>query len=161
MASAAAKRAQFFSGWSVTPGQVFVSKLETVAATAYDPSGSTRRQPGGLRIGEPTEQRFSIRYRYQVDEREYEGNQVTPNHFTATGDPERWARQYPLGTKVTVHYNPARPDQAALESGASAARTAGRWAPGLMILGLGALVVGVIRAGRTGHHFGSTFMGDS
>lgn len=86
-----------------------------------------------------------VTYRYEVEGREYESTQVRlVEKFFREKRSDRAAR-YPEGTRVTVWYDPLRPERAVLEPGTSRGATAKAFvAAGIFcILSLGLVAVGV------------------
>ena len=59
-----------------------------------------------------------IVFSYQVDDRRYQRDLALPGGSGVTPDfAESYVKKYPQGTRVRVHYNPERPEQATLEPG--------------------------------------------
>jgi hypothetical protein len=88
-----------------------------------------------------TTYRAEVAYRYTVEGKEYAANRVFFGDSVATslsGPAARRIVKYPVGSKVTVFYDPARPSTAVLEPGAS-------WQNWLeLAFGLVFLVLGVL-----------------
>ena len=64
--------------------------------------------------------RPAVVYRYQVDGRRYESNQITPGEVFGSSAPEtaeRTVRRYPVGRAITPRYNPRNPAESVLEIG--------------------------------------------
>ena len=92
--------------WPVVTGKVVRSEL-------FRAPDSTVRS--GNRLGGDS-LRLRFRYLYQVGDASFQGDQITRDNAHA-GDMERtWANRYPVGTAVAVHYNPADPSVAVLET---------------------------------------------
>jgi Protein of unknown function (DUF3592) len=84
-----------------------------------------------------------IRYSYAVGDRRYEADTVWfggDYSSTSFGAHNATVQRYPVGAKVTVHYDPARPEVAVLEPGVFFSSYA-VFAFGVGLLGIGALVV--------------------
>ncbi len=59
-----------------------------------------------------------IRFSYSIDSNHHEGRvEFPPGTMPMPGFASNQLEKYPLGSKVTVYYNPQRPDQATLEPG--------------------------------------------
>lgn len=65
-----------------------------------------------------TEYSPDVSYIYQVEGREYDGSRIS---FGGTNGGEeeaiRYTQRYPIGKKVSVYYDPSRPERAVLEPG--------------------------------------------
>lgn len=60
-----------------------------------------------------------VDYRYAVSGQEYVGNQISVRRFrTRRVDVEAVLSKYPVGSRVVVYYDPAKPSAALLEPGA-------------------------------------------
>ena len=86
-----------------------------------------------------------VEYAYQVRGRDYRGNQIKLNVAVSGGQgyAERVVKRYPQGGEVAVHYNPARPSSAVLESSAGVT-----WIVALLALAMFALAasqLGVVK----------------
>lgn len=81
--------------WPTTPAEVLASSVEQ--------SGDNYK--------------FTVRYRYQRDGRDYESSTYHPNYGGDDdyGKEQRLAERYPVGAKTVCHVNPACPDEAVLE----------------------------------------------
>lgn len=95
-------RARKAASWSTVTGTVLLSRV--VSRTADDE-------------GAPRHFHAELRYRYELDGAVHESSRVT--FFDAGATDERPAAEFvarfPAGASVTVHYDPARPDQAVLD----------------------------------------------
>lgn len=92
--------------WPVVTGKVVRSELH------HAPGATARR---GVQFGDDS-LRLRFRYTYAVGGASFESDQVTRDNAHA-GDMERtWAKRYPVGAAVTVHYNPSDPSVAVLET---------------------------------------------
>ncbi|WP_166036607.1 DUF3592 domain-containing protein [Sphingosinicella sp. YJ22] len=84
--------------WPTTAGQVVETSVATVSGrtTAYAPV---------------------VRYRFEVNGTIYRNSKILltdhPN-FDAASEAEAYAAAYPVGSQVSVHYDPANPQRAAL-----------------------------------------------
>jgi hypothetical protein len=95
------------SGWPQTSGRIVTSTVEHY-----------RQRVGGARTGtlvtfyEPV-----IEYSYRVDDREYHSTQLSFGGKAAGSQEiaEARAARYPLGSEVTVHYDPKNPSNAVLD----------------------------------------------
>ncbi|MEO7548903.1 MAG: DUF3592 domain-containing protein [Ramlibacter sp.] len=105
MAIAGYRRFTEAQSWPRAIGKVIVSKV----GRHEDSTGGTR----GRRLHRPV-----IEFAYRVNGKDYRSGQHQLG--TTTGGSESWARsinaKYPVGAAVEVRYNPANPDDAALES---------------------------------------------
>jgi len=82
--------------WPTASGQVLVSEV-------------ARR----FRIG-ASSYVANVRYRYRVGNTDYEGGRVRFRNIFGWQDAEREVYRFPAGSRVTVHYNPSRPEEAVL-----------------------------------------------
>jgi uncharacterized protein DUF3592 len=90
--------------WPTTTGQVLESALERV--------------PGHGRVAPAYRAHF--RYRYEVVGHTYVGDRTSFGRLslgTGEGRAESLVRQYPAGTAVEVHYDPAQPNESVLQVG--------------------------------------------
>ncbi len=86
------------SGWAVTPGTVLTSEVET-------------RKIGSKKSSYP-----HIEYSYAVAGQEYRASRVSAIEISGS----EWivrkrTDKYPVGSTVSVHYNPANPSDATLQ----------------------------------------------
>nr|WP_320142826.1 DUF3592 domain-containing protein [uncultured Cohaesibacter sp.] len=97
------QEAQIPKDWQETPGQILESHVEALTQTKANGTPIEMFQP-------------HVRYRYEVDGRFLIGDQLSVHHPARTlrGVAETEIEDLPQGTNVTVHYNPAAPDQAVL-----------------------------------------------
>jgi hypothetical protein len=92
----------------------------TTPAVVVQSESSVATEPGDRRHDPSTMYSAAIRFRYNVDGREYTTDLL---HFGQTGgsgdssEAELRRLRYVLGSKATVSYNPARPSVAAAEPG--------------------------------------------
>ena len=88
----------------------------------------------------------SIHYRYRVHGRNYSGKEITYGRESLyTSWPERAQRkcnQYPVGSRVSVFYDPARPDVACLERGTGSQLLG--YVLALVFAGIALALVGVV-----------------
>jgi hypothetical protein len=137
------ERVKQVQAWPTTTGVVIESKL-LVSHRHPDLTDPGRVQEPGIHIERArTEYDADIRYRYEVSGAGFEGRSVTPGNVAVDDDVRRWVAKYPKGSKVTVHYNPARPTDAVLESGAEAVRQTRSAALGLGFFGVALLGIGI------------------
>ena len=112
------KNAQESLNWPITDGVIISSEIKESQgdnSTTYE---------------------ANVRYKYAVGEKHYLSDQVSFGQY-GSSDPEHAqsiVRRYEKGQKVSVHFNPAHPDQSALEPGAT-------WSS-YMLLGMGAVFFG-------------------
>lgn len=59
-----------------------------------------------------------ITYEYRVGNKTYRGSRIGIGEDLGDNDVEGKLARYPVGAQVTVHYNPSKPQQAVLETGA-------------------------------------------
>lgn len=96
------------TGWPVTEG--VVAKVTMTTATSRD----TRRQTSS------TTYHADLSFRYTVQRRDYETDQVSWGQTLGSGDPAEavmLALTYPEGRRVGVSYNPAHPEEAVVKPG--------------------------------------------
>lgn len=100
-------RSVMTKSWPTAPGVVVSSEIDVrdgrsdvdeVPVTTYHPA---------------------VHYAYDVDGRRYVGERITCGDFGSTdlGGRRAVAERYPLGSTVTVHYDPDAPQLAVLEPG--------------------------------------------
>jgi hypothetical protein len=86
--------------WRTTTGRVLKSRVEV--------SG-----------GETTSVTARVEYAYDVNGQAYQSDQIRAGdkvmRITSSGDAYKTTDRYPVGAIVTVYYNPANPQEAALE----------------------------------------------
>lgn len=84
-----------------------------------------------------------VSYTYQVGVHTYRSRRLSflaPGQFpVAATDPNVLRKQYPVGSPVQVHYDPARPDRATLVTGASVEL----WLGTVVLLGMAVALLGV------------------
>jgi hypothetical protein len=87
--------------WRTTTGRVLKSRVEV---------------SGG---GESTSVAARVEYAYDVNGRAYQSDQIRAGdnvmRITSSDDAYKTIDRYPVGAIVTVYYNPANPQEAALE----------------------------------------------
>ena len=92
------------SGWPSTPGQL----------TAVD---YVRKESTGTRAS--STYRLKLAYTYRVGSQDFTGDRHSLSSFGTSG--QEWYRDFvethPVGTKVSVYYNPDAPKEAVLEKG--------------------------------------------
>jgi hypothetical protein len=119
-------RGEESAGWPTTRGEVLESKV-------VRSSGQPSSEPGG-----PGWRYCAVvRYKYRVDGRDFESERVHGATVWRSDDSEAkdTVGRYPKGGGVDVHYDPARPSVAVLETGST---------PGMgLFMPLGIAVVGV------------------
>ena len=111
--------------WPTTPGQV------TAAHITEDRVGTYVGKYANSAVTAP---RLHMRYRYRIGPLSYEGqvlDLLSPARRSAAAD----LRRYPVGTPVTVYYDPSNPARAVLEVGWPVRALFSALA-GLMLLGL-------------------------
>lgn len=102
------KKAKTAETWPTASGTVVSSRLDQKTTTDYD-DGHTSTSTSYTPI---------VEYTYQVGGQTYQGSRIFPgasmsyDHGTAQGI----ASRYQPGATVTVHYDPANPTQAVLET---------------------------------------------
>ena len=91
-------------GWPVVPGKIVVSEVEKFKDMN---EGRTRIYYAPF-----------VEYAYKVNGLEYHGKKIKVSVTTSGDQPaaEKIAARYPLDANVGVHYDPANPENAALES---------------------------------------------
>jgi len=101
--SGAKRRSDETVDWPVVTGKVVRSRL-------YQSTEASSRR------GASESLRLQLRYVYSVDGASYEGEQVTRDGFRVGLQERAWAARYPAGASISVHYNPANPTEAVLET---------------------------------------------
>lgn len=111
-----------FGVWLGREGRRAASWPTTDGEVAYSEAVETPRWSGERKL-ERRDERPDVRYRYSVEGRHYTGKGIS----MSTGLVPYWedvlarriVERYPVGSKVTVHYDPSDPRVAVLEPGAS------------------------------------------
>jgi hypothetical protein len=101
-------RAVASRGWPTAPG--VVAKVDLTTSTS---SSSSRKTSSTTYAAELT-------IRYRVDRHEHATDQIRWGQTLGSGDPAEalvLALRYPEGQPVTVHYNPAHPEEAVVKPG--------------------------------------------
>lgn len=100
--------------WPVTDGTMQTCELDAYMSTSTHGTGSSRRTS--------TTEMFRpiVSYQYQVDGQKYSGHRVWAVDYSSSDRDEMQAvvDRYQPGTAVQVHYNPEKPAEAVLETGA-------------------------------------------
>lgn len=92
--------------WPTTEGRIVSATIEPV------PAPPASRSPPMFVV--------SVRYEYTVGGRRLDGSRIafrTPTPFANAAAAERDRARYPVGAAVTVHYDPAKPEESVLELG--------------------------------------------
>lgn len=94
--------------WPSTPGKVVVSRAEVRTVQTFDDNRSG---------GRGTEKRnfAKIVYEYTARGRKLRNDRVSIGEDLGNFEVAETVARYPVGTIVTVYYNPMKPDQAVLE----------------------------------------------
>ena len=80
-----------------------------------------------------------IRFSYTIEDNHYEGRvEFPPGTMPMPGFASTQLEKYPIGSPVTVHYNPQQPKQATLEPG----RANDDWL--ILAMGIGFTAIGVL-----------------
>lgn len=93
------------SGWTHAEATVIASSLEEHTSRDSDDNESTSYRP-------------KVRYRYQAGGTEREGNRTflcMRSDFSSKRDGQKWLAPFSPGATVPVWFDPANPDDAALE----------------------------------------------
>lgn len=95
------------TNWEQTQGTMLSGNIET--SSGYD-SSTNSYQP----YHEP-----AVTYQYEVGGVQYTGTRVTQHSFRygSLGDVKKFLADHPVGSTVTVYYDPADPASAVLEKG--------------------------------------------
>jgi hypothetical protein len=120
------------SNWDSTNGEILQSEIKTVYRS------SLQQGAGGDRT---IDYQLEIRYRYQVNNKEYIGDQVAaglPNIAGSKADGDAFIKDHSIGKTVRVFYNPKSPAEAALITGKSIPTA------GYILLFLMAAIVGLV-----------------
>lgn len=119
------RKAQAAQSWPVAPGQILFSTVETHTSTDSDGDTSTHYEP-------------RVEYSYAVMGSPMKGNRIS---YGAMGSDyksaQKTADQYPVGSAVSVHYNPEKPSESVLE-------TTARGGTVFLIVGIVIAVIGII-----------------
>lgn len=118
-------KAKAAESWPVTQGQILFSNIESHTSTDSDGDTSTSYE-------------VKVDYSYDVMGSPMKGQRIS---YGATGSDynsaKKIADRYPVGSSVTVHYNPEKPSDAVLE-------TTARGGTVFLIVGIVIMVIGVI-----------------
>ena len=70
-------------------------------------------------VDSKTEYKANVKYSFTIDGKEYKGDQVTSSdvYFKTMSNARELLDKYPIGSEVSVYYDPADPDRAVLETG--------------------------------------------
>jgi hypothetical protein len=123
------KKAKTAETWPTASGSIVSSRLDQSAHTEHDDEHTYTS----------TSYRPVVEYTYEVGGKSHQGNRVFPgasmsyDHGTAQGIVNR----YQPGAIVTVHYDPADPTQAVLETKSKGGNL-------FLILGAGFAVLGIV-----------------
>ena len=112
------------SRWPSVEGKVIANGVESIQNRPRDPHydfGDTEI------LNEPR-----VEYEYHVDGKRFRSKRITIGEKTTGEELEQILARYPLGTKVTVYYDPAKPNNAVLERELPA---------GVMAAGVGCLML--------------------
>ena len=93
--------------WPETTGKVIASRVRSRRNEPDDPDYN-------FSDTEVTNEPF-VEYEYRVGDREYRCSRVTIGEKTSGEELEAILARYPVGTPVTVYYDPAKPTRAVLE----------------------------------------------
>lgn len=104
----AGRKAAAMAAWPTTIGTVLGHGIDET--TSVDADGDR-----------DTSYETTIRYAYQALGREWTGSRVSlaGNSFPSRRKAQAWLDERPVGSTVTVHYDPTRPDEAVLRIDAS------------------------------------------
>ena len=137
----AAQKARASRAWPTTQGVVVATSVDIT----IDNDGNDTYTP-------------IVRYRYVVNGKTYESKRMTFGGHTAFSndfDAEAFLKDYPVNAPVTVHYNPADPAEAVLDTSASNGRALMFIGGFFVFIGL-ALMVGYVSMWRLGRRFEGT-----
>ena len=102
-----------FGGWNLF-GSLQCAHWPTAGGVVV--GGEIQRNPGSAENGDTYS--AEVTYQYMVAGRHYEGNRLAFGAMSSSTEyAQRILGHYPVGQKVTVHYSPADPEQAVLETG--------------------------------------------
>lgn len=93
------EKAAIAANWLKTTGRIAVSIVEEAPRTRAD---------------DDTFFHASITYTYTVDDQGYSGKQAVGKATNLAANANRVVEKYPVGTEVTVHYNPDNPAESSL-----------------------------------------------
>jgi hypothetical protein len=96
------------ANWPSTTGRVVVSGTQTRKVKTFDDN-----KHGGR--GEEARNFANVVYEYQVSGYTFRNNRVTIGEDLGNFEVAETIARYPVGTTVTVYYNPRRPREAVLE----------------------------------------------
>lgn len=96
------------SDWPSVIGKVVVSKSEVRKVKTFDDNAASGR-------GEEERNFAKIIYEYTVDDEKLRGSRVSIGEDLGNFEVAETIAKYPVGTVVTVYFNPRHPEQAVLE----------------------------------------------
>jgi len=120
------KKASASQSWSSTTGQITEAHVNRSTSTDSEGDMSYSYSP-------------AVQYTYQVAGQAYSGKNLTfgfTTGFSSSSKAEAIIARYPVGSQVTVYYDPANPGEAVLERKAGGSTAS-------LVLGIIFLVVGL------------------
>ena len=98
--------------WPTTPGQIVRSGIDVSVHRERSRDHDRRKR-------ETHSYSAAIEYEFQVDGQTIQGERIAviSDQFGSKGWAEATSKRFPVGTKVTVSYNPTKPEQCVLEPG--------------------------------------------
>lgn len=117
-----------------------ILKWPTVTGKVISSEMASRGEAAG---GSKVTAQATVRYAYRVDGKPYESERIRSapdGNRQRPGEAEEILARYPIGSRVSVHYDPEQPATAALEAEATG-RTATLAMFGLAFLAIGVAVI--------------------
>lgn len=101
------RRGAASAGWPTTEGLIVASSVEEHGHLKTDGRSPTFHA--------------KVAYEYKLGGQRYESSQLSYKSYgtSKAARAKRIVEKYPVGTEVTIYYNPMKPDQAVLEPGAN------------------------------------------
>ena len=101
------QHAKDLKNWKTAQARVIRSDVETSTKLAG-------HRPG--RMAKIYDYTPRIEYTYTVDGERFSDDNIGPSGLTSysRSDAEQWTRKYPLGSTITIHYSPSKPDWSAI-----------------------------------------------
>jgi hypothetical protein len=117
--------------WAKAQGKMVSGHIES--GESYDQSSSSYQ----------TYYQPVVTYQYEVNGVEYTGTRVTQGAFQygSSGDVQKFLADHPIGSPITVYYDPANPADSILEKGLGSMATKQLALAGGVFAGIGGLAI--------------------